>query len=1408
GLAGELVLDTDGRVRAALIGAGHASFTPPDVGGALDDFASVLTAIAHDRAEATIRASFEVAPSAQPRATLGCKFVGVGPTIDLLAVAERLAHGRTAPAQAAQPSGVDCTERFPVGFRLDEIAFELSRTPWFAIAVKATLGRAELAAYFRLSSRDATIGLGGFRPEEPALLVLPLSIPHVRADELRPFARPYLDRLRTAAARSRYQTWVELFLAGAEAVTGAFADTAGLVRAHFDAAAGVWRVALRDPTVQLDDVPFRIAGGTTDDTEELVIACQIDNGAWIPLVVKPCLELDGIAITVPFTGGRGVSASGTARLGGFVGLSFVEGVGLTLGISSEMVYFALDVRRGTRFVIPPILPGYDPGSISIAKLMFGFGWAKRSLAIAFDGELVVPRQLVDDLDVSELGAGVRIPVQSRLAFQFDLIPLILGNLVIPCPMLAFNLDLRQDALAGIGALRGCEPVWDGLQVVVPGIVRISLKHVSYSYIFGLMAASNSDLDGDIAIGTAATGATLVIDDMFWIYGQDSWTANLAAPILTIPFFEHVCLSLRLGGFGVNVDLQRPVPAFSPLALFELLALLADPENYEVAPRGALADMIRATITEAFITLPAEVLGLFPAAEPLVRKQLDATLNLGTVIRLAQALSRALRPIAEALVRGVRDGLTREALQRQLAAIAAALDPAAVARDALAALPPELRKLRLSAQFGPFDASALLVIADDPTIRTAIRRRGQPPDATPLSELTRGTVWNADEMDRFRPPLRALPGAPRMLDPARPGAELLVGLELDWVTEDDLDDLAPPPSGALLAVEDVRPGLADWLGRAVAPGPTRRLASWLRDQLSPRTLQLLGERADAGADAGPLDPRLVRALVGDLNAILQGDLIYSRLRFRTVHLPRRVRRLLDQALASPAPITPQDRTQLNRLLLEAARPDAVAPGLGILVGARLRLSGSQRYRFVGQLFADGSFGLISALDVAPLRLAVRGLPPVMTLAMRTRLTLSGRARRDGATAVIRGEAILSWQPIPGLLRIDAGTKLSPVVVELADRHRFRVTGQVLARLFGDAVQFDGRLDATETHAVIDGRLGYSAGPIGLAAELHGALGPGPRFELIGTGAVSLFGVRFGGASVRVDERGADVAVHVVHDGWWIPQGQRELPGRADLQLSGRIDLAKQVRARFALAGEGSLEIADLGLRIRGRAGVSADAGRVTTFLEGALHLWGRDWVTGRVELATDRVAVEGRVRLGFEHVLPATGASVLLEVDVDGRFEFDAKLALAHASLGASWLVGIRLAAQEGFGPERRGVVPIATHAIPRQSFSGGFDIKLVDLANLRLPPLGDLPLPHVDIATSNFALDIKVWSEWPHVTVFRGWGWDDFIPGDWRQLVTGTRVGDTSYTGGGLMTFPHTGTFPVHLVWDAETGRPTARFTP
>lgn len=565
----------------------------------------------------------------------------------------------------------------------------------------------------------------------------------------------------------------------------------------------------------IDALATKLDEATFDQYQELLFETALVRGATIRAEIDGeahivaedlSLVLKDVRFNVPFQSPRDIGVSGSAQIRGFVGpYAFLEQVTMTLGLSADLIYFSLDAVDGT---IPvPTIGRYSGGSVSFSDFRLGFGYTKRSLAVAFAGGVVLPKQLVDDLDTSDLiVAGIRLPVQTRLSFRFELMPV---PVIKAMPLFQFNLDLRQNVSPGLVDSRRCIPYWDGLQVIVPGVVHTSLKRVAFSPFFACVPALNYSFDGDVVLGDDQNGLAVIVDELLSIgpifVGAGGLTIPIPAMCDFTPFVENYCIGVRVAGFALNFNLQRPFPSFSPLSLFELLALLSDPEHYKVDPRGELANSLRVTLKDAYVVLPEAVRPLFPGSEAVVGRTFEITINLADYISAAQSVAAIVKPVVLGAMDAMRAGAEDAAnLGEELQALSGNI-AAGNWREVLALVPAEVRKVAVGASFGGFGADAWLLLMTKDEALDEFKRRNKPAKARPKPKsLKPGKPLNQSAFRALAFGLPTRPGGTPPHDRSNPANNAFRGEAFDWVDTRLLNLLDPPDSAAVVMVgADVR-----------------------------------------------------------------------------------------------------------------------------------------------------------------------------------------------------------------------------------------------------------------------------------------------------------------------------------------------------------------------------------------------------------------------------------------------------------------------------------------------------------------------------------------------------------------------------------------------------------------------------
>lgn len=435
------------------------------------------------------------------------------------------------------------------------------------------------------------------------------------------------------------------------------------------------------------------------------------------------LNVDHCRLRVPWQAPQQIAIEGAASLHGFSPTDpyrGLEGLSLGLGLSPDQIYFTFE---GSGDPIPiPDFGRYPRGTVSLARLSIGYGFTRNSLAISFAGSVNPPPQLIEDADLSDdIGFGVRLPSHNSLAFRLDLIPVPGPVPVVPAG--EFALDLRTPGLPGIRNTAGCAPVWDGLQIHIPNLFHLGFKQTSISPMFGLLPAFNARFDGDLELGNEETGVTVVCDDLLWIMGIGTPPVVLIVPFLfdpAIPFFENLCLNMRVLGFRLNIGIQRPFPQPNPLAIFDAISLLSDPEQ-PIDPDGPLANMVRVAIRETSLEIPEWLMAMVPGSRAALRNPIDFELDIATVVTCVQWLMAAARTAAQ---------LVQSAFEAGERAVKALTAPPPNVFDLLALLPEQLRVVKADFDFAGFRGNGAIALV---SIRSVLdQSKPKRSDAKPVS----------------------------------------------------------------------------------------------------------------------------------------------------------------------------------------------------------------------------------------------------------------------------------------------------------------------------------------------------------------------------------------------------------------------------------------------------------------------------------------------------------------------------------------------------------------------------------------------------------------------------------------------------------------------------------------------------
>ena len=437
--------------------------------------------------------------------------------------------------------------------------------------------------------------------------------------------------------------------------------------------------------------------------------------------------LRDVRFVLPFQNPSDIRVEGGAQISGFQPDDPMAPLGdmvFKLGLSAEAIYFA--VEGGDPIPLPLLgnyvdVHGEEKPKISVAlnHARFGYGYSKNALHIDIAGAIQIAPEIADTLDTSDLiGAGIRLPEQSKLAFKLDLIPITLGEVDFLLPLFEFDIDLRKEFSPGLVSSEKCEPFWDGLQLIVPNVIREDFKRMHFAPFWGPLPAPNYVFSFDVMLGNSEYGLTHICDDYKVVMPILTSSTMIPIPMLAdgIPFFDNFCVNIRFAGFAVNFNLQRPYPSLSPLAFFEIFGLIADP-MMPVNPKGQLANTIRVSLKNASIKLPPAVVTMFPEFGSIFERDINYTINLGTLITISQAIGGQLGEMINAAQNATQNfGNLIEEFKNN--------PPDLSPEGLLAQLPPELRSFNINGSFIGFDASATFVLISPEYAPAEFEKRAQ------------------------------------------------------------------------------------------------------------------------------------------------------------------------------------------------------------------------------------------------------------------------------------------------------------------------------------------------------------------------------------------------------------------------------------------------------------------------------------------------------------------------------------------------------------------------------------------------------------------------------------------------------------------------------------------------------------
>ena len=972
---------------------------------------------------------------------------------------------------------------------------------------------------------------------------------------------------------------------------------------------------------------------------------------------KVKLLIKDVGLNIPYNDPQAIALEGSAMLTGFVendNLKCLEGIELGLGLSSDRIYF---FAKSLGTPIPVNIGKYDVGSVSFTHFSIGYGFTKNSFSTAFSGKVNISQRLQEDADTStKIGMGIRLPRNSALSFRLDLIP-IPGPIPV-VPYFEFNLDLQSPGLPAINNAEMCTPNWDGLQLIVPDVVRLAFKRAALSPFYGPIPAPNFSYSFDFSLGNQQNGLTVISDNFLILAGIGSPSTPITIPFIidpASPYFDNLCVHANFAGFGMNFHLQRPFPQFNPLSIFEMLGLLSDPMMH-VDPAGALANMLKVSLTETYITLPDYITYLAPSLKETKKKEVNIVLNLATVITAFQQVFKLLKQLQETI------GKTDKGIRKKLAEIAIVLAKPEIGK-VIQLIPPELKKFRAEVDLGGFQANMVFVIVDagdKKSIKQAFaNRKNKNIKAAPntFKLLKLGDKANAEQAANFKPPLNLLPGQ-RVFDPFEDPGLLFKGIEFESFSDWDIDAL-------------------------------------------------------------PVQKKAMAGIIG---------------------------------------------------------------------GAYVRIF-NQRYRFIGSVYEDGSFAMITSLKIDPLKFSVAGIEIKLGLEASGRMTLTGRRERNRNYASIALQGFSEWNMIPGVLSIHVGNKLKPVSLDVNSNGNFEINGDAQVSLFSGAASMDGKIEITNSHCFVNGNFNFSQvinNQNIIAIDLRGLarIGPGQKFDMAGVCTLKILDNTMFNASAEISNEKIMLEFFFKMSSW--KMGLITIPfAEFIFKMKGELNYRDFATSGFYFEGAGKISVKNplntaqdqILLTIDGQVGIGYQQGLPKLKSVGKVDWFGMNWLGGGVEFGFDKIKISGATKINLNltpDLVANQGSNVQLahlavHIDIDGFIELKSNGDFA-VKLKGSWMMGVSDAGEQNYFPLASQKIQFPLNGNSLQIAKGG-GIKLIDINSLDFLPIKKLFsidfLDDIELYKSTFSWNvdpIKTPLDWPtigippwainlaNVTIFNGKG--------------------------------------------------------
>ncbi|MEO8150746.1 MAG: hypothetical protein ABI723_24145 [Bacteroidia bacterium] len=397
------------------------------------------------------------------------------------------------------------------------------------------------------------------------------------------------------------------------------------------------------------------------------------------------------------------------------------------------------------------------GYIGIDKAMVGFGYTKRSLALQLEGEVRLPESFMEAIQHFQETSSNDLfyllpPRKTNLYVRFELIPIPVGQIVIVVPYFEFSLDMRSDFSKGLVSTADCVPYWDGLQFHLKNVFEADIKKIGFSPLFLGDIAPVFPHAFDLKVGDDLFGFTLIADNVNLCMGKFVGYTIVPYAFLYdpyIPWADNICLQMRFGGFGINMNFQRPIPSVGLDAILEVLALISDP-GYQINSNGSLGNCMRIALTDVHLIIPDYARKFFPHLSNKLTKSVNLVVNAATFQHLFAGAYRVLNRIKNNLPSQQAIELYKAELTRIIQEEINSIDFNSIVQNILKSLPLNTRSFSTHVNLGGFESEASVGMISIEEINEMIDNVNTTTNENTVLQLTdEGEINFNSSLDEFK-----------------------------------------------------------------------------------------------------------------------------------------------------------------------------------------------------------------------------------------------------------------------------------------------------------------------------------------------------------------------------------------------------------------------------------------------------------------------------------------------------------------------------------------------------------------------------------------------------------------------------------------------------------------------------------